>query len=169
MSYSDFKPDAQPVTSQFTTTHWSVVLAAGDNGSDESSTALAELCRNYWHPIYAFIRRRGHDVAEAQDLTQEFFYRLLDKSYLSAVDHTKGRFRSFLLAAVEHFLANEWRRSQTRRRGGGTQFISINDTAEQRYLAEPHTDLSPARIYEQRWALAFLERVLGRQIGRAHV
>lgn len=88
--------------------------------------------------------------------------RLLDKRYLSAVDHRKGRFRTFLLAALEHFLANEWRRSQTQRRGGGQHIISIDDSAEQRYRHEPATDLSPERIYEQRWALAFLEQVLGK-------
>jgi RNA polymerase sigma factor (sigma-70 family) len=147
---------------QFTTTHWSVVLAARDESSTHADSALAELCRTYWYPLYAFIRRRGHDATDAQDLTQEFFYRLLEKRYLSAVDRSKGRFRSFLLAAVEHFLANEWRRTQTQKRGGGMAMLSIDDAAERRYLAEPHTDLSPERIYEQRWALAFIDKVLGR-------
>lgn len=151
-----------PAASQFTTTRWSVVLAAKDDTSSQAGEALAQLCRTYWYPLYAFIRRRGHGAHDAQDLTQEFFLRLLDKHYLQAVDHRKGRFRTFLLAALEHFLANEWRRSQAQRRGGGRQIISIDDTAEARYLQEPHTDLSPERIYEQRWALAFLEQVLGK-------
>jgi RNA polymerase sigma-70 factor (ECF subfamily) len=146
----------------FRTTHWSVVLAAKDDTSPVADDALAQLCRAYWYPLYAFIRRRGHGPHDAQDLTQEFFYRLLDKRYLSAVDHRKGRFRTFLLAALEHFLANEWRRLQTQRRGGGQQIISIDDSAEQRYAHEPATDLSPERIYEHRWALAFLEQVLGK-------
>lgn len=151
-----------PAASQFTTTRWSVVLAAKDDTSSQAGEALAQLCRTYWYPLYAFIRRRGHSPHDAQDLTQEFFLRLLDKHYLQAVDHRKGRFRTFLLAALEHFLANEWRRSQAQRRGGGRQIISIDDSAEQRYMHEPATDLSPERIYEQRWALAFLEQVLGK-------
>ena len=162
MPPSDTNPYALPAASQFTTTHWSVVLAAKDDTSSAAADALAQLCRVYWYPLYAFIRRRGCGPHDAQDLTQEFFYRLLDKRYLSAVDHRKGRFRTFLLAALEHFLANEWRRSQSQRRGGGQQLISIDDSAEQRYAHEPATELSPERIYEQRWALAFLEQVLGK-------
>ena len=154
--------DAGSGARQFVTTHWSVVLAAREEDSPQAAAALARLCRIYWYPLYAFIRRRGHGAHDAQDLTQEFFYRLLDKRYLNAVDYRKGRFRSFLLAALEHFLANEWRRSQAQRRGGGQQVISIDDDAEQRYAREPATNLSPERIYEQRWALAFLEQVLGK-------
>src|SRR5262245_51670339 len=160
MPTPDINPNALPAIPQFTTTHWSVVLAAKDETSPTADDALAQLCRAYWYPLYAFIRRRGHNPHDAQDLTQEFFYRLLDKRYLSAVDHRKGRFRTFLLAALEHFLANEWRRSQTQRRGGGQQIISVDESAEQRYANEPSTNLSPERIYEQRWALAFLEQVL---------
>jgi len=162
MPSPDFNPNALPAAPQFTTTHWSVVLAAKENSLPAAADALAQLCQAYWYPLYAFIRRRGYGPHDAQDLTQEFFYRLLDKRYLSAVDHRKGRFRTFLLAALEHFLANEWRRSQTQRRGGGQQIISIDDSAEQRYSHEPATELSPERIYEQRWVLAFLEQVLGR-------
>jgi RNA polymerase sigma factor (sigma-70 family) len=146
----------------FATTQWSVVLAARGEDSPQAAAALARLCRIYWYPLYAFIRRRGYSPHDAQDLTQEFFYRLLDKRYLHAVDYRKGRFRSFLLAALEHFLANEWRRSQAQRRGGGQHIISIDDDAEQRYAQEPATHLSPEHIYEQRWALAFLEQVLGK-------
>lgn len=160
MSGSDSKAPPPHATGQFTTTRWSVVLAAQDDATAEAEAALAELCKAYWYPLYAFIRRRGYDSHDAQDLTQEFFYRLLDRNYLSAVDHRKGRFRSFLLAALEHFLANEWRRSQTQKRGGGKPIISIDDTAEERYMQEPSTELSPERIYEQRWALAFLDRVI---------
>jgi len=162
MPPSDTNPHALPAASQFATTHWSVVLAAKDDTSSAAADALAQLCRVYWYPLYAFIRRRGYGPDDAQDLTQEFFYRLLDRRYLSAVDHRKGRFRTFLLGALEHFLANEWRRSQTQRRGGGQQIISIDDSAEQRYAHEPATDVSPERIYDQRWALAFLEQVLGK-------
>src|SRR5438045_655678 len=92
----------------FATTHWSVVLAAGQNSSSRSEEALAKLCQNYWYPLYVFVRRRGHSPHDAQDLTQEFFARLLAKNYLAEVDRERGRFRSFLLAAMKHFLANEW-------------------------------------------------------------
>src|SRR5262245_48076585 len=104
------------VTGQFTTTHWSVVMAARQRDTSESTAALEALCRTYWYPLYAYIRRRGYEAADAQDLTQGFFARLLSKEYLRAVDHRKGKFRSFLLAALEHFLANEWRRSNTQKR-----------------------------------------------------
>lgn len=159
MSGQDFQIPP-PSAGQFTTTRWSVVLAAQDDSSSEAQAALATLCQAYWFPLYAFVRRRGYDAPDAQDLTQEFFCRLLDRRYLSAVDHRKGRFRSFLLAALEHFLANEWRRSQAQKRGGGQQLVSIDDEAEARYVREPHTDLSPEKLYQQRWALAFLENVL---------
>jgi DNA-directed RNA polymerase specialized sigma24 family protein len=161
--HRDGLPGGPRPDSVFATTHWSVVLAAQDACSEQAAEALAQLCRTYWYPLYVFIRRRGYDAHDAQDLTQEFFYRLLDRSYLSAVDFRKGRFRSFLLAALDHFLANEWRNARTQRRGGGIALISINDeTAESRYLNEPSTNLSPERIFDQRWALALLERVLGR-------
>src|SRR5438876_9501974 len=107
----------------FATTHWSVVLAASERDSPQADEALASLCQAYWPPLYAFIRRRGHQEDEAKDLTQEFFARLLEKNYLRAVDRTKGKFRSFLLAAVEHFLANQWRDAHARKRGGGAIFI----------------------------------------------
>ena len=155
-------PGLGSANAAFCTTHWSVVLAAQDSSSPGADEALAQLCRVYWFPLYAFIRRRGYSPEDAQDLTQEFFCRLLDKRYLSAVDHRKGRFRTFLLAALEHFLANDWRRTQAQRRGGGQQVVSIDNSAEQRYANEPATDLSPERIYERRWALAFLEQVLGK-------
>lgn len=160
MSALDVQPTVANAATQFTTTRWSVVLAAQNDASPGAIDALAELCQAYWYPLYAFVRRRGYNPHDAQDLTQEFFYRLLDRNYLSAVDHRKGRFRSFLLAALEHFLANEWRRGQAQKRGGGKPAVSLDDTAEARYLREAHTDLSPERVYEQRWALEFLDRVI---------
>ncbi|HEX4645784.1 MAG TPA: sigma-70 family RNA polymerase sigma factor [Verrucomicrobiae bacterium] len=148
---------------QFTTTHWSVVVAARDAPSTQSALALEQLCRIYWYPLYAFIRRRGFDAHDAQDLTQEFFYRLLDRNYLSAVDYRKGKFRSFLLAALEHFLANEWRRSKTQKRGGRVTFVSINDdTAENRFIQAPSSSAAPEKAYEQAWAMSLLEQVLNR-------
>src|ERR1044071_9787879 len=95
---------------QFTTTHWSVVLSAGRQESDTAYASLEKLCRNYWYPLYVFVRRKGYPPHEAQDLTQGFFARLLEKNYLAGLDRTKGKFRSFLLAAFEHYVANEWRR-----------------------------------------------------------
>lgn len=152
----------RPANGQFTTTRWSLVLSAQDESTAQASEALAQLCQAYWYPLYAFIRRRGFTAHDAQDLTQEFFYRLLDRHYLRAVDHRKGRFRSFLLASVEHFLANDWRRSQAQKRGGQATLVSIDDSAETRYLQENPPTLSPERVYEQRWAIAFLDRVLQR-------
>jgi RNA polymerase sigma-70 factor (ECF subfamily) len=148
---------------QFTTTHWSVVVAARDAPSAQSALALEQLCRIYWYPLYAFIRRRGFDAHDAQDLTQEFFYRLLDRNYLSAVDYRKGKFRSFLLAALEHFLANEWRRAKAQKRGGHVAFVSINDdTAENRFIQAPSSEAAPEKAYEQAWAMSLLEQSLNR-------
>jgi RNA polymerase sigma-70 factor (ECF subfamily) len=150
-------------SASFNSTHWSVVLAASHEGSAQCSEALEQLCRAYWYPLYTFVRRRGYQAEEAQDLTQSFFARLLDKNYLRAVDRSKGKFRSFLLAALEHFLANEWRRACARKRGGGAMFISFDDdSAEQQYLQFAAANLSPAEVFEQQWATALLERVLSR-------
>jgi RNA polymerase sigma factor (sigma-70 family) len=145
----------------FTTTHWSVVLAAGKNTSLDSEAALEKLCRAYWYPLYAYVRRQGHSPHDAQDLTQGFFARLLDKNYLAAVAPEKGKFRSFLLAALKHFLANERDRAQTIKRGGKQTFVSLDEeTAENRYKLEPATNLTAAMIFERRWALAVLEEAL---------
>jgi RNA polymerase sigma factor (sigma-70 family) len=139
------------------------VLAAGGATSPTTDTALEQLCRTYWYPLYAYVRRRGYGVADAQDLTQGFFARLLEGRSLEAVDRSKGRFRSFLLAALEHFLAKEWRRAKAQKRGGGRIIFSLDDdTAENRYAAEPAHDLTPERIYERRWALTLLEQALAR-------
>jgi RNA polymerase sigma factor (sigma-70 family) len=146
---------------QFATTHWSVVLAAAQESSAEKAEALEKLCRIYWYPLYVFVRRRGYQPPDAQDLTQSFFARLLHKQYLTAVDRTKGRFRSFLLAALEHFLANEWRNAQAQKRGGKVTFLSLDGIdAEEKYLQVPATNLSPEKVYEQQWAAALLEQVL---------
>jgi len=146
----------------FTTTQWTMVLAAGQNDSPEAQAALENLCRTYWYPLYAFVRRRGHQVHEAQDLTQEFFARMLEKDYLCAVDPKKGKFRSFLLAALEHFLANEWRKRKTKKRGGQYQVISLDEAAEQHYAQLPSSNLTPEQLYAQQWALTLLEKVLTR-------
>ncbi len=147
---------------RFETTHWSLVLAARDRDTPEAEAALADLCAAYWYPLYAFVRRKGHDPEHAADLTQEFFARLLEKDYLRSVDRSRGRFRSFLLAACSHFLANERDRERARKRGGGRPPVSIDvRDAEGRYLAEPSHGLTAERLFERRWALTLLEGVLG--------
>ncbi len=148
---------------QFTLTHWSVVLSAGRSQSSHAQDALEQLCRSYWHPIYAFVRRQGHSPADAQDLTQEFFARLLQKHYLAGVDPAKGRFRSFLLAALKHFLANEWDKARAQKRGGRQILLPIDgQSAETSYRVEPVDRLTPEKIFERRWALTLLDRVLAR-------
>jgi RNA polymerase sigma factor (sigma-70 family) len=160
----DEQHDPAPCGSrQFATTRWSIVLAAGKRSSPQSSAALATLCENYWYPLYAYVRRRGYEANEAEDFTQAFFARLLEKNDLAAADPERGRFRSFLLASLKHFLANEWDRARAEKRGGGRAVLSIDfGTAEERYRAEPTHDLTPEKIFERRWALVLLENVLAR-------
>jgi DNA-directed RNA polymerase specialized sigma24 family protein len=150
--------------SVFATTHWSVIVAAGKGAdSPHAREALETLCRAYWYPLYAYARQLGQSHAEAQDLTQSFFLQLLDKSWLAQVDRTKGKFRSFLLVAMNHFLANEWRRLRAEKRGGQAVFISLDDeSVEERWQLEPVTWAAPETAFEQRWAAALLERVLFR-------
>jgi RNA polymerase sigma-70 factor (ECF subfamily) len=152
-----------PGAANFALTRWSVVLAAGSSDSTHARDALEKLCRTYWHPIYAFVRRQGHSPHDAQDLTQEFFARLLEKHYLRAVDRSKGRFRSFLLAALKHFLANEWDKAGAQKRGGHPVLIPINaQSAETSYGLEPVEAITAEKIFERRWALTLLEQVLAR-------
>jgi RNA polymerase sigma factor (sigma-70 family) len=154
--------DSAPHPRFFATTRWSVVLAAG-GATDVAETALAVLCRIYWYPLYAFVRRNGHAAHDAQDLTQEFFARLIAKEWLGEVARERGKFRSFLLAAMQHFLANEWRDAQRLKRGGGVTFVPFDARdAEDRYLHEPADALTPEQIYDRRWALDLLDRSLAR-------
>ena len=150
------KTGSDPV---FVTTHWSVVLRAAQPESPEAHAALTALCQNYWFPLYAFARRQGCDLHSAQDLTQEFFGKLLEKNYLSVADRRRGRFRSFLLTAFKCFLANEWDRSQAQKRGGGHQILSFDGmSAEERYLLEPEDSASADQLYDRRWACDLLEQ-----------
>jgi RNA polymerase sigma-70 factor (ECF subfamily) len=136
-----------------------VVLTAAQRGSSKSEEALAKLCEVYWYPLYAFIRRRGYDSHDAQDLTQGFFTRLLEKNYLAQADRQKGRFRSFLLAALKHFLADEQDKARAQKRGGGQTLVSFNEQmAEKRYGLEPAEAMSVERLFERRWALTLLEQ-----------
>jgi RNA polymerase sigma-70 factor (ECF subfamily) len=158
-------PASRASAAQFAETQWSLVLAAGRGGdSTRARDALAALCRSYWYPLYAFVRRQGHAPHDAQDLTQDFFARLLEKNWLAGVDRTRGRFRSFLLAAMKHFLANEWDKSKALKRGGGVHnFISLDaESAESRYALEPADNLTADKLYERRWALTLLDRTLAR-------
>ncbi len=142
----------------FATTRWSLVLAAGESGSAGSERALAELCGQYWHPLYAYARRRGYAEEDARDLTQAFFAKLLEKRDLRTADPERGRFRTFLLTSMKNFMAGEWRRENTLKRGGAVQVLSLDfDSAEESYQLEPFHELSPEAIYERRWALALLE------------
>jgi DNA-directed RNA polymerase specialized sigma24 family protein len=147
----------------FATTHWSLVLAAGRRGSPQSEAALATLCRDYWFPLYAYVRRTGQSANDAQDLTQAFFARLLEKNFLGDADRRRGKFRWFLLSAMKHFLANEWRRTRVRKRGGGRSLFSLDFSAgENRYGSEPADCLTAERLYDRQWALTLLDQALGR-------
>jgi RNA polymerase sigma-70 factor (ECF subfamily) len=146
----------------FTTTHWSTVLAAGGSSSPQATEALERLCRTYWFPLYAFVRRKGYGPHEAEDLTQGFFARFLEKRYLDDVAPSKGRFRTFLLCSLNHFLANEWDKSQRLKRGGDWAFLPLETThAEERYGLESEAE-TPERDFDRRWAEAMLEIVLRR-------
>jgi RNA polymerase sigma-70 factor (ECF subfamily) len=153
----------RPAAGLFVTTHWSVVLAARDTKSPQANEALEQLCRTYWYPLYAHVRRRGHDHHSAEDSTQEFFARLLDHQWLNSVAPEKGRFRTFLLAALDHFLANEWRRGQTLKRGGGRVIISLEEThsGEERFAREPASATSE-RAFDKLWATTVLDQAMTR-------
>jgi RNA polymerase sigma-70 factor (ECF subfamily) len=147
----------------FATTHWSVVLAAGDHSSARAAEAMEKLCSTYWYPLWAYVRREGYSPEDAEDLAQGFFARFLEKDYLAQVAREKGKFRSFLLASLRHFLSDERDRTNAIKRGGGKTILSLDaQEAEGRYLLEPAHDLSAEKIFERRWALMLLDRVLAR-------
>ncbi len=155
-------PERTPAGKWVGSTHWSAVLAAGQPGSPRAAAAMEELCRTYWYPLYAYIRRRGYQVEEAQDLTQEFFAEMLENHWLKSADPQRGRFRSFLLGAMNHFLAKDWRDAHRLKRGGSKPLVSLDDTAERRYVSEAACDLTPEKVYEQRWARSLFERGVSR-------
>ncbi len=145
------------------TTRWSVVLKARSEPSSDSRQALETLCRGYWYPLYAYVRRVGQTPHDAQDLTQEFFARLLEKGWLLAASPDNGRFRTFLLMALKRFMANEWHRATAQKRGGTICPLPLDTTdAEQRYAGEPVTVLAPDEIFERRWAMTLLDQALQR-------
>ena len=155
--------DARPARPWFVTTHWTVVLSAREPDSTAAAAALEQLCRTYWYPLYVYVRRQGHAPHDAQDLTQEFFARLLAKDYLKTVAREKGRFRTFLLVAMKRFLANEWDRVRAQKRGAGQVLLPLDTaTAETRYQGEPAVALAADSVYDRRWALTLLDATLGR-------
>lgn len=147
----------------FSATHWTTVLAAGEVDSPQADAALEKLCRAYWYPLYAYIRRRGISAANAEDLTQSFLVSLLRRRSLRSVAREKGRFRTFLLAALDHFLADEWDKARALKRGGGHVFISLDEQdADGRYQAEPAAPVSAEQVFDRRWALAVLDAAMAR-------
>ncbi len=162
MSQQHEDSQTPPIRPQwFTTTHWSVVLAARQNSSPAGGAALEQLCRTYWYPLYAYIRRQGYSPDDAQDLTQGFFARLLERNYLASVGPEKGKFRSFLLASLNHFLCDEHDRANAAKRGGGELPISL-EMAENLLAAEPTSGLPPDKEFEKRWATVLLQETFGR-------
>jgi RNA polymerase sigma factor (sigma-70 family) len=147
----------------FVTTHWTAVVTAGGADSPHAQAALEKLCQTYWYPLYAYIRRTGHPPEDAKDLTQAFFARLLEHNLIAKADRERGRFRSFLLASLKHFLAHEWEKSRALKRGGAAKLIPLQfDTAETRFAQPVATEDTPDRAFDRQWALALLDAVLGR-------
>jgi RNA polymerase sigma factor (sigma-70 family) len=154
------QPSQQPL---FLTTRWSIVLGARDKATSSGTQALESLCQTYWYPLYVFVRRQGHAAHDAQDLTQAFFARLLEKDYLQSVEREKGRFRTFLIVAMKRFLLNEWDKLRTQKRGGNFIHLSLDvELAESRYLGESSGTLPADQIYERRWALTLLDQAMTR-------
>jgi DNA-directed RNA polymerase specialized sigma24 family protein len=154
---------AQEARDIFATTHWTVVVAAGQQSSPQAARALEELCQIYWYPLYAFVRRQGHSKEDAEDLTQGFFVRFLERNYLAGLSSDRGRFRAFLLASLKHYLANAHDRASRQKRGGREPSLSLDwQDADARYQIEPADQLSPDKLYDRAWAVMLLERVIGR-------
>ncbi len=149
-----------PGSPQFPTTRWTLVVAAGDKQRKEARSALVALSENYWYPLYAYLRRRGYAADQAQDLTQDFFIRLLEGRYLDRADPEKGPFRSFLLSSLKFFAADEQDRQRAQKRGGGAVVSLEFSSGEERYQREPAHDETPERMFERRWALSVLDRVV---------
>lgn len=159
--YDDKTFSGNPTEAHFKTTHWSVVLQAGQSISSQAGKALARLCQDYWYPLYAYVRRRGYSPQEAQDLTQDFFLRFLERQGIQQADRQRGKFRTFLLSSLGNFLANEWDKRKAVKRGGRCFFESWDALgAEERYNREPFHESTAEKLYERRWALTLLERTL---------
>lgn len=147
----------------FATTHWTVVLTAGQRHTPQADRALEELCRTYWFPLYAYVRRRGYAKEDAEDLVQAFFTRFLARNYLEGLSAERGRFRAFLLASLKHFLANEWDKSQRQKRGGGLTILSLDwQTADTQFQIADTGEPGPDKAFDREWALALLAKVIER-------
>ena len=147
----------------FNTTHWSVVLAVSQSDTTRARKALAKLCQTYWYPLYAYVRRRGYSTPDAQDLTQAFFARLLEHHSFASASPELGKFRSYILTAMKHFLASEWKHRRAQKRGGGSWMLSLDwAVAEERFDLEPATHASPDKLFEKQWAVTVLQDVLNR-------
>src|SRR3989442_7325339 len=158
---SESEPEPDTTRRVFATTHWSVVVAAGQEDSTPARNALETLCRAYWYPIYVYVRRKGHGPDDAQDLTQEFFAQLISKDLLRLADRNKGKFRTFLLGALDYFLAREWSRAHRQKRGGQFIFISLDQqTPEERYRLEPADTDTPEKKFLRQWALTVLKQAM---------
>lgn len=163
MAESNLLPPGVDPRQEFRTTLWSVVLAARDSSGQDTHDALETLCRTYWYPLYAYLRRTGHDPHDSQDFTQEFLARLVHRQFLRSVNPEEGKFRSFLLATLKHFLSDERKRARAQKRGGGQPPIPIDEVlAENRYIIEGTTPLAPDQLFDRRWALAALEQAVER-------
>ena len=163
MRTSDAPDETNVPRGVFVTTHWSLVLAAVGKDEAQAQYALEKLCQLYWYPLYAYVRRRGYGAHDGQDLVQEFFARLLRRHWLAQADRQRGKFRTFLLTAMNHFLANEWDKAKAEKRGGKAHILPLElDTAETRYQLEACDPLTPEQNYERRWVLALLDQVLVR-------
>jgi len=163
-AHSDSEPGTEAQQpGVFVTTHWSLVLTAARQDTRSARKALEDLCRTYWLPLYTYVRRRGLSVEDAQDLTQAFFAKLLERQWLACAEEARGRFRTFLLTAMERFLANEWDKERALKRGGGMVKVPIQlDTAETRYGVDPQDTRTPEQAFEYQWATTLLEQVLNR-------
>jgi RNA polymerase sigma factor (sigma-70 family) len=147
----------------FATTHWSVIAAARQGEQAEARAALEKLCSTYWYPLYGFIRRRGHDFHRAQDLTQEFLIWFLESEHLLLAEPDRGKFRSFLLARLKHFLSDDWKRTNAQKRGGGQRIVSIDaELIESRLHLSESNYLSPDHYFDQQWGFTVLDQALGR-------
>ncbi len=163
MTPSDSTKHVAVSAREFNTTHWSLVLLAGQTQVPQAEAALEKLCATYWLPLYIYVRRAGHGPEDAQDLTQDFFARLLEKKYLKLADRERGRFRCFLLKSLQHFLVNDWVRGQAKKRGGGQKIFSLDEAeAERLYLQQPADGLSPENLFDKRWAITLLDRAMER-------
>lgn len=161
MMTDELKRESSSDKPNFNTTQWSMVLAAARGNQEDAAIALQSLCRTYWYPLFAFARRRGFELAAAQDATQEFFKALLDKDFLKGITREGGRFRSFLLTAFRRFLANHQRAENTIKRGGGRLTFSLAfEEAETKYQNEPSHNITAEQLFEHRWAVTLIERVM---------